>query len=238
MNAVRVGNPGRSVFWLFLAMPFVIPSVAIAAGGGSMDASSMPSPRMSPADMAKHKYNDGVSALKTAKKYDDAAAGEAKAEKQEKLQQKARKQYEKARAMFADAVRGEPKMFEAWNYVGFTSRKLGEYDNALRAYDEALRLNPAYAEAIEYRGHAYLGLNRLEDAKAAYMSLFRDARPLADQLMGAMKQWVADRRSNAAGVAATDVESFASWVEERGVIASQTASLGASAGQAAPARWE
>ena len=234
MDAVRVGNLGRSGLWLVLAMPFFIPSVAIAAGGGSMDAGSMPSPRMSPADMAKDKYNDGVSALKAAKKYEDAA-GEAKPEKKEKLQQKTRKQYEKARAMFADAVRGEPNMFEAWNYVGFTSRKLGEYDKALMAYDEALRLNPAYAEAIEYRGHAYLGLNRLEDAKAAYMSLFRDARPLADQLMGAMKLWVADRRSNAAGVAATDVESFASWVEERGVIASQTASLGISV---APARWE
>jgi tetratricopeptide (TPR) repeat protein len=235
MGAVRVGNPGRSLLWLSL----IVPVVALASGGGSMDTGSMPSPRMSPAEMAKQEYNQGVSAVNAAKKYEEAAAGEAKPEKKEKLQQKTRKQYEKARAAFADAVRGEPRMFEAWNYVGFTSRKLGEYDKSLLAYDEALRLNPAYAEAIEYRGHAYLGLNRLEDAKAAYMSLFRDARPLADQLMGAMKQWVADRRSNAAGVAGADVESFASWVEERGVIASQTASLGEFPGiQGTPARWE
>jgi len=200
---------------------------AMAAGGGAMSAGDMPSQRMSPADIARHEYNDGVKAVQQAKKYEESAAAQAKPEKQDKLQQKARKQFEKARGMFANAVRGQPQMYEAWNYIGFTSRKLGEYDTSLQAYDEALRLNPSYAEAIEYRGHAYLGLNRLEDAKGAYMSLFRDARPLADQLMVAMKQWVAERRTDASGVAAADVDSFASWVEERGTIASQTASLGA-----------
>ena len=40
-------------------------------------------------------------------------------------------------------------------------------DSAKPLYDEALRLSPAYNEAIEYRGEAYLGLNRIEDAKAA-----------------------------------------------------------------------
>jgi tetratricopeptide (TPR) repeat protein len=190
---------------------------------------------MSPAEIAKHKYNDGVGAVKQAKKYEEAAATESKPEKKAKLQEKTRRQYDKARALFADAIEGQPRMFEAWNYVGFTSRKLGEYDKALTAYDEALRLNPAYSEAIEYRGHAYLGLNRLDDAKGAYMSLFRDARPLADQLMLAMKQWVADRRNDPAGVAGADVDSFASWVEERGTIASQTASLGV---QGTPARWD
>jgi hypothetical protein len=73
-------------------------------------------------------------------------------------------------------------------------------------------------------------LNRLEDAKGAYMSLFRDARPLADQLMIAMKQWVVMRRADASGVAVADVDSFASWVDERGAIASQTASLSYSFG--------
>jgi tetratricopeptide (TPR) repeat protein len=214
----------RRLAWLML----IVPVIAFAAGGGPMSGGDMPSARMSPAEMAKHQYNEGIGVVKQAKRYEESAAGESKPEKQEKLRQKALKQYAKARGLFVDAVRGQPAMYEAWNYVGFTSRKLGEYDTALQAYDEALRLNPAYAEAIEYRAHAYLGLNRVDDAKAAYMSLFRDARPLADQLMVAMKQWVAERRAASAGVASADVDSFASWVEERGAIASQTASLGAS----------
>jgi len=224
-------NIRKSIWLVFIAplvvAPLVLPRAAMAAGGGAMSGGDMPSQRMSPADIAKREYNDGVNAVKQAKKYEESAVAEAKPEKKDKLQQKARKQFEKARGRFANAVRGQPQMYEAWNYIGFTSRKLGEYDASLQAYDEALRLNPSYAEAIEYRGHAYLGLNRLEDAKGAYMSLFRDARPLADQLMVAMKQWVAERRTDASGVAAADVDSFASWVEERGAIASQTASLGA-----------
>ena len=65
-------------------------------------------------------------------------------------------------------------MYQAWNYVGYTNRKLGNYDDALAAYDRALSSSsPDYAEAIEYRGHAYLGLNRLSEAKEAYLALVR-----------------------------------------------------------------
>jgi tetratricopeptide (TPR) repeat protein len=116
-------------------------------------------------------------------------------------------------------------MHEAWNYIGYTSRKLGDYDKALAAYDQALRLKPDYAEAIEYRGEAYLWMNRLEEAKKAYMELFKDQRQMANELMAAMEQWVKARSTDAAGVAAADIESFSKWVSERGTIAQQTASL-------------
>jgi tetratricopeptide (TPR) repeat protein len=231
MEAVMVGKYRlRSLLWLGLIMPFA----ALAAGGASMGTTSSAAP-LTPAEIAKRDYNSGISAVKQAKKYEESIAEATRPEKKATAQERTRKQYEKARAKFTDAVRRQPGMFEAWNYIGFTSRKLGEYDTALTAYDEALRLNPTYAEAIEYRGHAYLGLNRLEDAKAAYMSLFRDARPLAAQLMGAMQQWVADRRNDAAGVAVADREAFAGWVEERGAIASQTASLGS---EGPAAHWD
>jgi tetratricopeptide (TPR) repeat protein len=114
-------------------------------------------------------------------------------------------------------------MYEAWNYVGYTSRKLGEYEKALQSYNEALRLNPSYGEAIEYRAEAYLGLNRIDDAKDAYMQLFQSSRPLADQLMAAMQKYVSDRR--AAGNAAPEVDALAQWIDERSTIARQTASL-------------
>ena len=77
-----------------------------------------------------------------------------------------------------------------------TNRKLGKYQEALIAYDRALNLKPGYAEAIEYRGHAYLGLNRLDDAKQAYLALFAGNRKLAAQLLAAMQTWVGEHRGN------------------------------------------
>jgi len=116
-------------------------------------------------------------------------------------------------------------MYEAWNYVGYTNRKLGNYPEALIAYDRALNLKPGYAEAIEYRGHAYLGLNRLDDAKQAYLTLFAGNRKLAAQLLAAMQTWVGEHRGNPGPVDGASLDAFASWVSERSAIASQTAGL-------------
>ena len=115
-------------------------------------------------------------------------------------------------------------MHEAWNYLGYSQRKLGRYDAALTAYDRALTLKPGYPEALEYRGHAYLGLNRLGDAKDAYLALFASNRKLAASLLTGMQQWLGNHRAGA-GVDPGSYDAFASWVRERGAIASQTAGL-------------
>jgi tetratricopeptide (TPR) repeat protein len=190
---------------------------ALAAGGGSAPSGggsfNMPERQMTPEEQAKQAYNQGVRAVKAADKLAKSAEETTDA----------KHQYENARGYFASALQRKVDMYEAWNYVGYTSRKLGEYDKALQAYDEALRLNPNYGEAIEYRGEAYLALNRIEDAKNAYMLLFQGQRPLADQLMVAMQKWVTDRK--AAGNAAPEVDALAQWIDERSNIARQTASL-------------
>jgi tetratricopeptide (TPR) repeat protein len=190
------------------------------AGGGSFN---MPERQLTPEEQAKAAYNQGVRAVKAADKLAKTAEEATDEKKKTKASDKARRQYENARGYFASALQRKSDMYEAWNYVGYTSRKLGEYDKALQSYDEALRLNPSYGEAIEYRGEAYLGLNRIDDAKKAYMQLFSSSRPLADQLMAAMQKWVAERR--AAGNAAPEVDSLAQWIDERSNIARQTASL-------------
>jgi hypothetical protein len=68
-------------------------------------------------------------------------------------------------------------------------------------------------------------LNRIDDAKDAYMALFRDSRPLANELMTAMHQWADARRKDAQGLSPSDVEAFAKWMDERETVAAQTASL-------------
>ena len=98
----------------------------------------------------------------------------------------------------------------------------------------ALELNPGYPEAVEYQGEAFLGLNKLDQAKEAYMSLFKESRSLADELMAAMRRWTDARRADAQGLAPEVLEEFSKWVDERAGIAAQTASLAVGA----PAAWK
>ena len=176
-------------------------------------------------EAAKIAYHSAVRVIKTAKDYDAEAAKATTPEKSAKAHDKAQKSYQEAITKLIDVVGLDPKMYEAWNYLGFANRHLGHYKDALSSYEKALDLNPAYADAIEYRGEAYLGLNQIDEAKGAYMALFRDSRPLANELMTAMHQWADARRKDAQGLSPTDVEAFAKWMDERESVAAQTASL-------------
>jgi len=137
---------------------------------------------------------------------------------------KHREYYSSALAKFQEAVQDDSRLHEAWNYVGYTSRKLGNYDAALAAYQQALTLKPGYPEALEYRGEAFLGLNRVADAQQAYLDLFANNRALADKLLTAMKGWVETQRSSSSADA-NAVSELDKWVQERSAIAGQTASL-------------
>jgi len=191
---------------LALTITLMVAPVEFAAahGGGSTGGGatgSASSSRSTPEEQAKDAYNSGVRFIKKAQGYDADAAKASSPEKAAKAQDKARQAYSKALEQFIDAVTKQPSMYQAWNYVGFANRHLGNYDDSLSAYAKALELNPDYPDAIEYRGEAYLGLNRIDDAKQAYMSLFRDSRGLADELMTAMHHWIDARRKDAQGVA-------------------------------------
>jgi tetratricopeptide (TPR) repeat protein len=204
--------------------------IGFAHGGGSMSgggaSDSMAGSRSStPEDKAKEAYNSGVRSIKKAEECESDAAKASNPQKSAKALDKAHQYYSKALEQFIDAVSQQPTMYQAWNYIGFANRHLGSYDAALSAYAKALELNPAYPEAIEYRGEAYLGLNRIDEAKEAYMTLFRDSRRLADELMTAMRRWTDARRTDAQGLAPETVEAFSKWVDERTGIAAQTASL-------------
>lgn len=211
---------------------------AFGAGGGSMPSmGSMPRserPTLTPQEKAINAYDLGVNDVEKADQLMADAAHQEDAKKQQKELGKAKSAFASALKKFTKATELNPQMHEAWNYVGYTNRQLGNYEASLAAYDRALALKPDYAEAIEYRGHAYLGLNRLADAKTAYLTLFGSNRKLAAQLLTAMQSWVGERRGNAAGVDGPSLEAFASWVNERSAIASQTASL---TREGASARW-
>lgn len=173
---------------------------------------------------AKTAYNAGLDALKKADAL-DASAAKAKGAKREQAQEKAREAYARAREKFQEATMYAPQLAEAWNSVGYTQRKLGSHIAALSAYDQALTLKPGYPEALEYRGEAYLGLNRIDDAKQAYLDLFAANRTLSEQFLTSMKSWIQTRRQAPGDVDAAKISELEQWVQERSQIAAQTAAL-------------
>jgi tetratricopeptide (TPR) repeat protein len=199
---------------------------AFANGGGGMSMPSMSTPRQeTPQQKARDAYNDGVRAVKKADKAQQAAAEATDAGKKDKAAHEAHDAYAAALTKFTAATGLDPTLHEAWNYVGYSNRKLGNYDDALAAYDKALAIKPGYPDALEYRGEAYLGLGRIPDAQQAYLDLYAGNRALAGKLLGAMKSWSATQRSSPAGSSATNLDELDKWIQERSQIASQTAAL-------------
>ena len=87
------------------------------------------------------------------------------------------------------------------------------------------RCKPDLHEAVAHRAEANLALDRLEDVKAAYMDLFNHAPALADQLMLAMHKWMGEHRNDARGMRPADLAAFDKWLQERDIVAQQSASL-------------
>ena len=202
--------------------------VAAGANGSAMPSSPAPSGAgapnrtLTPEEMAVEAYNSGISHRERAVKSDTQAMKDTKDSDRQNNAKKAREEYEKALKDFTRAATLNPSMPQAYNGMGYSYRKLGDYAKALENYDHALQLAPKFPDAIEYRGEAYLALNRLDDAKQAYLTLFAMDRKQADSLMTAMKEYVAKKKTDPAGVDATALSGFESWISERAGVAEQT----------------
>src|SRR5260370_25497823 len=186
-----------------------------ANGGGGM---SMPTPppmprEQTPQQKARDAYNDGVHYVKQADKAQETAAKASDAGKKDKAAHEARDRYTQALAKFQVATGLDAQLPEAWNYVGYTSRKLGHYEEALAAYDKALTLKPGFADALEYRGEAYLALSRIPHAPQAYLDLYAGNRALAGKLLAAIESRGADPRANAAGSESPRVHQPDHWYQ-------------------------
>ena len=213
----------RMQVWSACLLAATAVPIAWANGGGPEPEMRAPRER-TPEEQAKILYNEGVHDVKKADKYQADAAQSADAKKKDRAGREAQEYYASALKRFQQAAQTNPEMPEAWNYVGYTNRHLGNYDAALSAYEQALTLRPGYPDALEYRGEAFLGLNRIADAKQAYLDLFAGNRQLADKLLVAMRGWL-DVQKTSASADATAVGEFDKWIQERSTIAGQTAAL-------------
>lgn len=193
-------------------------ALALAGFGGSELLAIRNKPQQTEAnksaDAATQALNRGLSRLEKADRLEI------------KSPELARKEYAAALKDFQTAAIAKPDNYRAHNGAGYALRKLGDYDRALQSYDRALALAPASIEAIEYRGEAYLGLNRLDDAKQAYMYLFVHDRAASNVLMQGMKAWIENHRAQQGVVDPAIVAAFDAWVRERDMLASSVGNLG------------
>ncbi len=191
-------------------------------GGGGRQSMGPPAedstsaPRLDKPDVAAQKaYRAAVKSLSKAREHDDLAQRAANDDKKTGELEKARDAYYRALDQFTEALSGNADMFEAWNGAGEVHLRLGAYGESVDDYDHALKLRSDYSEATFHRAEAYLKLDRLDDAKIAYMDLFNHARPLADRLMLDMQQWLTAHRAEAKGIRPTTLDAFDGWLKDR-----------------------
>ena len=102
------------------------------------------------------------------------------------------KKYRRARERCEKAVEIDSTYHEAWNLIGFTSRKLGEYPKSFEAYRTALRIKPDFALALEYYGEGLLETGDLAGARQQLTALKQSGTPeLIAELEGAITKYVA-----------------------------------------------
>ena len=97
----------------------------------------------------KTQYDMAVSYIKTAKNL----------EKKDKLK-KAKKKYEKAQKLLIQSNEKFPNKADTLNYLGFTTRKLGDYENGEKYYLQGLAIDPNHKGINEYLGELYVATNR------------------------------------------------------------------------------
>ena len=99
-------------------------------------------------------YTKAKNLIKAAKKY----------EKKGKVK-KAQKRYAKAQKLLLKSNKKKPLQADTLNYLGFTTRKLGDYEKGEEFYLQGLQIEPNHNGINEYLGELYIATNRMDLAK-------------------------------------------------------------------------
>ena len=102
----------------------------------------------------KSDYDKAVSLIKSAKKYEKKNKNE-----------KADKKYKKALSLLIKSNEKTPNKADTLNYLGFTTRKLGDYAGGEKYYLQGLALEPNHKGINEYLGELYVVTNQMDLAK-------------------------------------------------------------------------
>jgi predicted Zn-dependent protease len=75
------------------------------------------------------------------------------------------KNFKEAIPLLQQVVAKEPKNADAYNLLGYATRKSGDPNGSLQYYTTALQIDPKHLGANEYLGEAYLMLGKLPQAE-------------------------------------------------------------------------
>jgi tetratricopeptide (TPR) repeat protein len=107
-----------------------------------------------------------------------------------------------AKQDFDEAIRLNPRDFEAYNNRCWTNTATGDLPSAIKDCDEALRLKPGFADALDSRGLVSLKLGQFADAIAEYDTALQTNPRSASSLFG---RGIARQRSGVDGSADFDL---------------------------------
>jgi len=99
-------------------------------------------------------YTKAYNLIKAAKKYEKKGNTE-----------KAQKRYTKAQKLLLKSNKKKPLQADTLNYLGFTTRKLGDYEKGEDFYLQGLRVEPNHKGINEYLGELYVVTKRMDKAK-------------------------------------------------------------------------
>ena len=122
----------------------ILTSSTVFAAGSSSDNSQ---PKVSD-------YKKAVKLIKSAKKYESDGKND-----------KAEKKYKQAQKLLLKSNNKKPNNADTLNYLGFTTRKLGDFENGEKYYLQGLAIEPNHIGINEYLGELYVVTNRMDLAK-------------------------------------------------------------------------
>ena len=126
------------IFTTIISIFLITSSYSAGSSSSSGDGGSM-----------KSNYEKAVSYIKSAKKL----------EKKGKIE-KANKKYEKAQKLLLKSNKKKPNKPDTLNYLGFTTRKLGDFEGGEKYYLQGLAINPTHIGINEYLGELYVSTGR------------------------------------------------------------------------------
>ena len=124
---------------LTLSIVFFLTTNIFAAGSSSS----------SSGNDTKSNYDQAVKLIKSAKKNEEKGKKD-----------KAQSNYKKAFKLLVKSNKNKPNKADTLNYLGFTSRKLGDFENGEKYYLQGLAVNPNHKGINEYLGELYVATNR------------------------------------------------------------------------------
>jgi len=123
-----------------LLLTFIQPSFSAGSSGDS--------------SATKTDYEKAVKYVKQAKKYEEKGKTD-----------KAQKRYQKAQKLLIASNAEIPNKADTLNYLGFTTRKLGDFETGEKYYLEGLAIEPGHIGINEYLGELYVATGRIDLAK-------------------------------------------------------------------------